>query len=488
MASIDTTALFDDRVSVKVTTGAPKFSDTLLLTGSQVVKWSLRLVFVLIVARALGPDRFGVYALLIAMVEFLAVASGSGYADYLTREAARDARVVWGLPFQLTLLRIAIAIPAAAIEIGILALLRYAHPVLAGMAWMALTLAPRSLSEAVQGVLRGIRQYAGYLVIEVVLGGSLVVGAGFLLLLHGGLRMAIATEIAASVAASLAALAFALKYKTREAIWLKGSHLVKTSAVFNVYPFIGSLYDRFDVVLLSKLAGYYATGIYSVAYRALGMTQVLAYGVLYSLLPALSRTAGGVEERRRLERAMGFLLSAAFAVVLATMVFAGPAVRLVLGERYAESANALKIIIWAVMLRYVNWALNITLLAAGREKVLMVTCLVCLAVNSIGNLVFIPMYSWRASAVITIATELVLLVQNLYWIRRVFGRVALPWGMARSSGVFTVLLGVALAGRYWGLPLVVGTMCLLIFAAYLYGSGMLAEFAVVWGAEGRPVR
>jgi O-antigen/teichoic acid export membrane protein len=300
--------------------------------------------------------------------------------------------------------------------------------------------------------------------------------------------MAIATEIAASVAASLAALAFALKYKTREAIWLKGSHLVKTSAVFNVYPFIGSLYDRFDVVLLSKLAGYYATGIYSVAYRALGMTQVLAYGVLYSLLPALSRTAGGVEERRRLERAMGFLLSAAFAVVLATMVFAGPAVRLVLGERYAESANALKIIIWAVMLRYVNWALNITLLAAGREKVLMVTCLVCLAVNSIGNLVFIPMYSWRASAVITIATELVLLVQNLYWIRRVFGRVALPWGMARSSGVFTVLLGVALAGRYWGLPLVVGTMCLLIFAAYLYGSGMLAEFAVVWGAEGRPVR
>ena len=95
------------------------------------------------------------------MVEFLAVASGSGYADYLTREAARDARVGWGLASQLVLLRIAIAIPVAAIEIGILALLRFAHPVLAGTAWMALTLAPRSFSEAVQGVLRGIRQYAG---------------------------------------------------------------------------------------------------------------------------------------------------------------------------------------------------------------------------------------------------------------------------------------------------------------------------------------
>jgi O-antigen/teichoic acid export membrane protein len=300
------------------------------------------------------------------------------------------------------------------------------------------------------------------------------------------LQSAIATEIAASVAASLAALALALKHKTREAVWLKGSHLVKTSAAFNVYSLIGSLYDRLDVVLLSKLAGDYATGIYSVAYRALGMTQILAYGVLYSLLPALSRSAGGEDERRRLERAMGFLLSAAFAVVLATLVFAGPAVRLLLGERYAESATALKILIWAVMLRYVNWALNLTLLAAGREKVFMVTSLVCLAVNSLGNLVFIPLYSWRAAAVITIVTELILLGQNLYWVRRALGRVPLPWGMARSSGVFTVLLGVALAGRYGGAPLVSGTLCLLIYAAYLYGSGMLTEFASVWGAERRP--
>jgi O-antigen/teichoic acid export membrane protein len=482
MATIDATALLDDPADVKVTTATPKLSDTILLTASQVAKWSLRLVFVLIAARALGPNRFGVYALLFAMVEFLAVASGAGYADYLTREAAKDAHVGWGLAFQLMLLRIAIAIPVAAIEIGILALLGYARPVLAGAAWMALTLAPRSLSEAVQGALRGIRQYAGYLVIEVALGGSLVVGAGLLLMGHDGLRTVIATEIAASLTACLAALVFAMKYKTKEVIRLTGSRLVKTSAVFNVYFFIGSLYDRFDVVLLSKLAGDYATGIYSVAYRALGMTQILAYGVLYSLLPTLTASAGGGEERRRLERAMGFLVSAAFAVVLATLVFAGPAVRLLLGERYAESASVLKILIWAVMLRYVNCALNITLLAAGREKVFVRTSLVCLAVNFLGNLVFIPIYSWRAAAVMTIATELVLLAQNLYWVRRAVGIVSLPWGMERSSVVFAVLLAVVLAGRYLGLPLVVGSTCLVIFGAYLYGSGLLTEFAEVWSS------
>jgi len=465
---------------------APKISHAALLVTSQVVKWSLRLVFVVIVARALGPQQFGVYALLFALIEFLAVASGSGYADYLTREAAKDARVGWGLAFQLVWLRVAVAIPVAAIEIGILSVMRYPRPVLAGTTWMALSLIPRSLSEAVQGVLRGIHQYVSYLVIEIVLGGGLVAGAGLLFLRRGGLGIVIATEVVAAAAASLAALVFGLKYKTREAIWLKGSQLIKTSGVFNAYSFIASLYDRFDVVLLSKLAGDYATGIYSVAYRALGMTQIVAYGVLYSLLPALSRSAGSVKERRRLEKAMGLLLSAAFFVVLATMAFAGPAVRLLLGAQYAESADALKILIWAVVLRYINYALNIALLAAGRERVFVRTSLVCLAVNFIGNLVFIPMYSWRAAAVLTIATELVLLGQNLYWIRRTAGEVAVPWGMARTSLVFVALSGISFAGGYFGLPLVLGSACLVTFAGYLYGSGMIMEFATAWGAERIP--
>src|ERR1051325_493582 len=84
----------------------PKFSHAVLLTGAQLARGLFRLVFVVVVARQLGPQLLGVYALLLAMVEMLAVASGSGYADYLTREAAKDARVGWGLASQLTWLRL----------------------------------------------------------------------------------------------------------------------------------------------------------------------------------------------------------------------------------------------------------------------------------------------------------------------------------------------------------------------------------------------
>lgn len=64
---------------------------------AQVTRYLLRLVFVLVVARALGAKGVGVYALVYAMFEFLMVASGAGYPDYLTREAAKDAQAGWGL-------------------------------------------------------------------------------------------------------------------------------------------------------------------------------------------------------------------------------------------------------------------------------------------------------------------------------------------------------------------------------------------------------
>lgn len=462
---------------------APKLSHAGLLMASQVVKWSLRLVFILVVARALGPEELGVYALLFTVVEFLAVASGAGYADYLTREAAKDSRVGWGLVFRLIILRIAIAVPVVLIEIGILSLMRYPHRVLAGTAWMALAIVPRSLSESVQGVLRGIHRYASYLVIEIVFGGSLVAGAAVLFVRHGQLGMAIAVEVLAAVAAGLAGLALALKFRTRDRIPMKGFDLAKKSVVFNAYSLIGNLYDRFDVVLLSKLAGDYATGIYSVAYRALNMTQVVGYGVMYSLLPTLSRDAVARVEHRRLERALALLLSVAFFVLLATMVFAGPAVALVLGSQYADSAKALKILIWAVIFRYSNYALNVALLAAGRERVFVTTSLTCLAVNLAGNLLLIPRFGWRAAAAVTILTEAVLLLQNVYWIHRTKRMIAIPGGLARTSLAFGVLLTIALAGGRVGSPLLVGTGCLLFFAAYLVRAGMLNEFAAIWGTE-----
>jgi O-antigen/teichoic acid export membrane protein len=444
-----------------------------------------RLLFLLVVARELGPRLFGVYSLLFALVEMLAVASGTGHADYLTREAAKDARVGWGLAWQLTWLRLACTIPLTACGLGIFRVLGYRHPVLLAGAGFALSLFPRTIQEAVQGVLRGLGRYGTCLALELVYDVGLIAGGALLLVNGGGLRGVIAVEVAAVAAAAVASVAIAIKLRTRERFRLGGRELLRQSSIFNLFAFVVNLYDRIDVVLLSKLAGDYATGVYSAAYRPLGAVQFVPYGILYSLLPALSRNAAGAEERRRLERAMGFLLSAAFTVVLATMVFAGPAVHLLLGASYAESAVALKILIWAVILRYINYALNMRLLAGGHERVFVVTALVCLGVNFLGNVVLIPLYSWRAAAVLTSVTELALLLQNFYWLRRVVGTIPRPHGMVRTSLVFAVLLLAAVFAPRVLPATLAGLACVACFLVYQFSSGMVGEFAAAWRGSRR---
>jgi len=326
-------------------------------------------------------------------------------------------------------------------------------------------------------------RYTADLVVELVFDLALVGGAGFMLARGGGLNAAIATEVIAATTAGVASMVFVLMLRTKERLGLTRKQLFEKSVIFNISAFVGNLYDRLDVVLLSKLAGDYATGIYSAAYRPLGTLQLVPYGVLYSLLPALSRNAGGLEEQRRLERAMGFLLSAAFAVVLATMVFAGPVVRLLLGQSYAESAMALKILIWAVILRYINSALGVRLFAGGHERVFVVTSLACLGVNVCGNLLLIPLYSWRAAAALTIVTELALLAQNVYWLQRTVGVIPKPIGWVRSSLVFASLLAASLAGARVAPPLLIGGACVLCFIVYVYQTGMAGEFAAAWRTD-----
>jgi O-antigen/teichoic acid export membrane protein len=464
--------------------GEPKIFDAVLLTVAQFSRAVVRIFFVLVVARKLGPESFGIYTLIVALTEIVAVVSGNGFGDYLTREVAKDERVGWGVGAQLTWLRIAYGVPLTAAGLSILWLLGYSRFVLFATAGMSLTLAPRSVTECVQGLLRGVGRNRGYLAVDLISGLVLLGGAGLVLANGGRLYFVIATELLASAVAGVLALVLAARNRTQVRIQLSWPALVKQSAVFNIYPFVTNLYDRIDVLLLSRLAGDYATSVYGAAYRPLNVLQLLPYGILYSLLPALSRGDNSETELKRLGKAMGLLLCAAFVIVLATMAFADALVPLLFGSQFAAAARALKILVWAVILRYLNYALNTRLLVSRNESVLLATSLVCLAVNVVGNLVFIPIFLWRAACVLTIITELVLLVQNVYWLRRATGAVPMPFGWARTSLVFAVLVGVSLAGGRIVPPVLIGAACVLFFLGYLYRVGMIAEFAAAWGAVG----
>jgi O-antigen/teichoic acid export membrane protein len=465
---------------VALLAGHPKISHAFLLTASQLLRRLLRFCFGLIVARSLGAENFGVYAVLFAVTEMLSWASGTGFSEYLARETAKDPAEGWQIAPQMALLRLIYTVPLILTGVGILRLLGYPGWVLVACAYFCLTLVPRAISEVIQGVLRGQMLYAGFCSIEIAQGMPLLLGGGFLLINGGGLKVAIATEVLASAIACVVALVAAIRLRASRGKWGEWSTLVKRTLPFNIYPLASILYDKVDAVMISKLAGDYATGIYGVAYAALGALQLLPYGVLVSLLPALSRGVWGASQKRRLEKAMGLLLNVGFLAVLAAIVFGDSVVRWLLGPGFSDSAIAIQILMWAIIPRYINFALGIGLLAMRRERVFIVTSSICLAVNVLGNLLLIPRFSWRAAAYVTIFTELVLLAQNAWWVRRTVGEIPVPRGAVRSSVVFAGLFLLVVLGKNLVSPIVMGGVSLTIFLVYAHHSGMVEEFRSAW--------
>ncbi len=449
------------------------------LSLSQVTRRSFRIAALLLTARLLGPESFGLYALLFTVTEMLALISGGAYSDYITREVAKDPVNGWERAVSVTQLRFVYLVGLAGLAILLLKFMRFSPLIIASAGLLSLALFPRAINESGQGILRGRSRFAPLLWVELLQGGVLF-GIAALLLFRGyGLRGIILAELGSAMAGALlvAALVIHMRPRTRRGP-TSLRELLRATAAFNIYPLIVNAYDRLDVVVLSKLAGNAAVGLYSLPYRAFASLQILPYGIMGALLPTFSKTEWNMESHHRCSSIMKFLYAAALMLILGTVLLANPAVLLLLGEKYQGSALALKILIWATVPMFLNYALNTVLLATHREKVFLWTASVCTVVNLTANVLLIPRFSFAAAAAVTVLTELVLFGQNLFFVRKAVGRVPLPERPWRITMVFFAVLSISLVASRFLPEMIVGFLAVALFSVYLCTTRSLPLVAV----------
>ncbi len=413
----------------------------------------------------LGPDRFGIYALLLTINEILLFISGGGFIDYLTREAAKDPASGYASAIRLTQLRWLYLLGLVGLCLPVLWLLGYSQAVAVNSVLLSVALFPRAVNESCKGLLRAATAFQRFLWVELVEGATLVAVGALLLFRGAGIRGLIWAELAAAAMGALIALRLALPLFPRGlGITPAWSHVVRKSIAFNVYPLIVDVYDKVDIVLLSKLAGNAAVGLYTMPYRILPMLQVLPFGLMGVLLPTLSASHAHTEEKEASGQVLGLLYASALFFGLGALLLSDTVVPWALGPTYDGSATVLKIVIWAILPMFMNNVYNTILLAKNRERVFLVTSTVCMFVNIAANVILIPRYSYRAAAAVTIATEFVLLAQNAVIVKRTIGYLPLPRNFLRTTVSFAIISAVSLIALRWATPLVVGPLAALIFA------------------------
>lgn len=238
------------------------------------------------------------------------------------------------------------------------------------------------------------------------------------------------------------------------------------------------VFFRFDTFLLKPYHGDRAVGAYDAAYKFLNATTVIPAYFTIALFPLFSRYA--LEDRARLGRAyrlaLKVLLLLAFPIAVLTSVWARELIVLVGGKDFiaAGSATALAILIWFLPLSYVNGVTQYLLIALNRQRWITGAFLIASVANIAANWATIPRYGLIAASVITILTEVVLLL--CFWgiVRREMGQLPL-WEVGWRPAVAAVAMLVSVAGLYrLGYGLVGLLLGVVLYAGVLAGLRVLS--------------
>jgi O-antigen/teichoic acid export membrane protein len=231
-------------------------------------------------------------------------------------------------------------------------------------------------------------------------------------------------------------------------------------------------YGRIDQILVFRIVGDEAAGLYGSVYRVLDRAEFVPAAIMTTLYPIIA-AAHGVDParvRRLVQVALDALSLITLPLLAFTIAMAAPIVDLLFGDEFAAAAPALPILMGAFVLVAYNYLVGYMIIVLELQRRFVVYAVGALVFNVAANLVLLPPYGFLAAAWITLATEL--LVFGLA-MRDVLARFELRPKLARISrlAVAAAAMGAVVWGlRQAGLPF--GVLCAV--AALSYPVGVLA--------------
>ena len=182
-----------------------------------------------------------------------------------------------------------------------------------------------------------------------------------------------------------------------------------TALPLGFFLIVLNLYQYADGVMLGYFRTDAETGLYGAAFKVYEGLTYAATAISAVLTPRLS--ALFVSDRRKHRRVSlgGITASAGIGAVVAAVgfVLALPLLTIPFGDDFAGAVPPFRILCAGLPIVFAIWILHATAISVDREKLLLQTGLVGLAVNIGLNLYLIPHYGPNGAAWATVVGELV---------------------------------------------------------------------------------
>jgi O-antigen/teichoic acid export membrane protein len=382
-----------------------------------------------LVARGLGSQGRGVYALALLLPTLLITLLGLGIGPatvfFVGREEDRlvdivrdnNALVWW--------------ISTITCAIGIVAILLLGPTLFPGVPVALLLLSLVSVpiemqTDLLQATLQGLQDFRRFNSIDVFrIVVLMVLIFVFVWVLHAGPTGALVANILSAVAAWIAACYFVARYTGARALWSirlnrgYARRVLSFGSRAHVSNVVAFLNYRADLFLLNLMRDPATVGVYSVSVALGERLWIMSRSVGTVMLPRIASQKTTESDRRQLTPMVArHVLWLSVAMAALVFVFAQPLIRLLYGEEFAVAALGLQLLLPGIVLLSHNRILAADIAGRGHPGINARFSVFGVVVNVVANLILIPHWGVAgASLSTTLSYSLVSVLGLIAYVR-----------------------------------------------------------------------
>ena len=371
--------------------------------------------------RYLGDVGFGKYTFALSFCYLFSIFSDLGLNTVLIREIAKDKTLANNYLGAGTLIKLVLSVFTVVLIFVAVNLLNYPDDTKLAVYILGFSVVIGSLSGLYRSVFSAYERME-YEASARIIQQTVLVALGIAALHLGYGLFGLVTAV---LLGSITGFVFSVLYTIKKfvtpvlqidiAFW---SNLIREALPFGMTSIIAVVYFRIDIVMLSMMKGDAVVGWYGVAYMLVESLMFLPGAFAGSLFPVFSRLFKSSDSSIKMvyERSLKYLYMTGLPIVFGTTILADKIILIVFKEEFSHSVVALQILIWALLFMFLNYGLGTVLGSINRQRVLVISSMICVIVNVVLNLLLIPPLSYIGAGIATVVTEFTLCALSFYFV------------------------------------------------------------------------
>lgn len=445
------------------------------------VSGALGVAAIAFTTRALGPESFGEYNLVLTIAYICSVLGSFGLDPLLAREIAHEGVDEKKIVARIFFVRTALLLFFLSAGAALVFFLPYSFSIKLGVVIAAAGALFFSLAQLLNGVFQKYLRTAVPALAEVAI-RTVQFFLSFLLYKNGAGIFSFLFVFVAGGALNLAIVyrwvAARIDFHFRPRLLYQEARAHFISVAREGWPLAASavltlIYFRGDTIMLSLMHSSREVGVYGAAYKVLENAIFIPIAFAGLVLPLLSRSffADPTRFRAVFQKAFDFCAVCAVPFAAGGAYLSADIAYILGGVGFEQSAAPLRVLFLAIAFIFFGALLGGTLVAMRKQKDALWAYGAAAALNIMANLYFIRRYSYMGAAWVTAATEALVTLYMLFIV-------------SRSAGFFPSMRVLAKAlGASGAMLLVLYFSPVQHFAALLF-SGALVYAGLIYTFKG----